>query len=408
MDIEAIYAGIVDGSGDGGDLAWTRRDLRQHALHNAKTGDPEARYGALKVAALLGPRDGLPIAHQLVTDPDPRVRTLAFDQAVGARAEGLGTIRAAAGGIDPELACAALDLLIRWVDAQAMTLAWRGLGSPHAGVRQRSAVLLGHVAGQGVTADLRRQVESDADEAAKAAAAEALQRIAGDLPKARREDWWSDPAESESQAGGAPGEAPAASPAETLPARVSTPPERGSQPPEAGRSVAEGEWAALPKELPTEIRALVRLLGMVGPADRGRVAEAVLDCGDTAWSELMLGWARGGDPALGRGLAWSAAALRRAGAVARLEGMLGDPDPSVRAAAADAVGAVGAAGAIPSLARAFGDPVPDVAAAAIRGAVVLALRVERPDVVRDQLRRVGRDVPEEVAAAVAEAHERLG
>ncbi|MEZ4235779.1 MAG: hypothetical protein R3F59_06370 [Myxococcota bacterium] len=151
MDIEQIYADIVAGTGTGGDLAWTRRDLRQLALHRAKTGGPDERLGALKVAALLGARDGLPIAHHLVADPDPRVRREAFELAVGARAEGLPSIRAAAGGVDPEVACEALDLLVRWVDAQAMPLAWRALASPAPGVRQRAAVLLGRIAGQGVT-----------------------------------------------------------------------------------------------------------------------------------------------------------------------------------------------------------------------------------------------------------------
>jgi HEAT repeat protein len=158
--------------------------------------------------------------------------------------------------------------------------------------------------------------------------------------------------------------------------------------------------------MPTETRALTRLLGMVQPADRPVVA-AELQGRQGELSSLWFSWRAGGDRALGRGLALAAAALGTAGASSKVALMLADPDPQVRAAAAEALGALGAVGAIPGLSARIADPDPEVAVAAIGGLVALAIRVGRPDLARDVLARVGGTLPEAVGAAIAEARARL-
>ncbi|MEQ1507037.1 MAG: hypothetical protein ABMB14_32720, partial [Myxococcota bacterium] len=152
MDVDEIYAAVVDGTGTGGDLGWTRKPLRDRAFDRAKTGDPAQRAGALTVSALLG-RDHQPVAAELVTDPDPQVRNRAFDLVLDAGAAGLPAIRDAAAGSDPELAGRALDLLIVAVDAASTTLGWRSLSSPHPGIRARGAAILGLTAGPSVGPD---------------------------------------------------------------------------------------------------------------------------------------------------------------------------------------------------------------------------------------------------------------
>jgi hypothetical protein len=410
MDIEALYAAIVDGSGDGGDLSWTRRRLQHLALERAKTTDVEARLGALRVGALLGSKDGLAISHELVTDADTRVRTIAFNQVVASRDAGLAGIRKTAGGSDPELASAAFDLLIQWVDVQSMQLARRSLLAPDARIRQRAATLLGHVAGPGVILDLQSLASGDPDEAVRQAASEAIRRISGELPKGVRQPWWDEPQDPVTTSLPPQPEPAQPEPAQPEPAQPELPvPVAQPGEPRAGElQPGDGTWARLPSPLPTETRALIRLLGMVAPEDRAAVIEAVDKAPARQWSELALGWSPGADPAISRGLAWSASGLGRQGAVSKLVTMLGEADPSVRIAAAEAIGELGGIAMIPSLTRQFVDPDPQAAAAAVRALVSLAIRVGRPDLARDQLARVGASVPQAVSDAVAEARSRLG
>lgn len=189
MDIDVIYDGIVDGTRDPGDLAWTRRRLQLMALERTKSGPAGARLGALRVAAVLGPKDGLPIAQQLIRDADPRVRTWAFNQAVAARELGLAVIRDAADAGDVELAVAALELLARWVDQASVPTARRCLRSADQRVRALAVRLLGNIGGTAVRLDLSR-LQGDPDPAVREAAAEALRRLLGELPKEVRSPWW--------------------------------------------------------------------------------------------------------------------------------------------------------------------------------------------------------------------------
>lgn len=394
MDIEAIYRAIVEGAGDGGDLAWTRRALQHLALQHAKTGNPEVRLGALRVSALLGPIDGLPVANELVTDADPRIRTLAFNQVVAAREGGLPGIRSVAEGRDPDLAVAAFDLLVGWVDAPASALARRCLASAEPRIRVRAATLLGHVAGVAVGPDLRRLAESDPAAEVRAAATEALRRIAGELPGATREPWWSD----------APEPAPLVAPPEPN-APVST----ALVVPETPTASSDTPTAPPSPEAPAaDTPSLLRRLGTARPEEQVAAVDALLRAPATERAACLARWTSGADPALGQGLARAAAAFGEAGALSRLLTMLSDPDPGVRTAAVGAIAAVGSAGSIPRLSALFVDTDPAVAAAAIRAMAALAIRVGRADVGRGQLSRVGGTVPDAVAEAVAEARELLG
>jgi HEAT repeat protein len=388
VELEETYRRLADGDPDPGDLSWSRRALHQLALDRAVHGDPDQRLAALKVSIALGARYGLPVVHQLVEDPDPRVRTLALNQAVAAREDGLPSLRRAASGADPELALVAFELLVKWVDPHALGPARRALSSGDPRLRARGAELLGLVAGKGLLPDLQRLQASDPDPAVRAEAERAARRILGQEPRSTRAPWWDVAEAGPATAAGAP----------QLPATVAAPE------PEAPAS--SGGWPMLPSPLPTETRALTRLLGMVGPEDRGAVI-AELQGRTSELAGLWAAWAPG-DRALSRGLAMSAATLGYLKITSRVVAMLTDPDPDVRAIAAECLGAVGAPGSIPPLAARLGDAEPAVAVAAIRGLTALALRFHRPGLARDQLARMAPPKLDEVRAALDEARARLG
>ncbi|MCA9494075.1 MAG: HEAT repeat domain-containing protein, partial [Myxococcales bacterium] len=156
MDIDDIYEQLAKGTTEPVDLSWTRRKLQFTALERAKTGSAEQRLGALRVASVLGRKDGLPIVQQLVRDPDPAVRSLAFRHAVEAHELGISAIRDAADGPDPDIVAQALDHLILWVDQAGMATARRSLQHEDARVRERAVRLLGHIGGPAVKMELSR------------------------------------------------------------------------------------------------------------------------------------------------------------------------------------------------------------------------------------------------------------
>jgi HEAT repeat protein len=160
--------------------------------------------------------------------------------------------------------------------------------------------------------------------------------------------------------------------------------------------------------MPTELRALCRLLGMVSPADQPVVLDAIRGKDLKELGDLLLGHVPGGDPALGRGLCLAAARLNRTGALPKVRQLLGDPHPGVRAAAAEAVGAVGGASAVPALTGQLAEADPAALAAVITALAGLALRINRPDLARDPLGRLRGSLPDPAAAALGEARQRLG
>jgi HEAT repeat protein len=448
MDIDAVYEAIAAGTARDPDLSWTRRKLQAMALARAKEGTDDQRLGALRVAAVLGPRDGIPVVAELVRDPDPRVRTWAVHQAIAAKEMGIGPLRAALDGPDPEQVRVALDHLLRWVDTGCVPALRRLVGSsPDPGVRARAASLLGNVGGPSVRGELDR-LRRDPDPAVQAAAAEALRVMAGDRPRAERAPWWgedppptadaSDPSGAPGEVGDAPLEPAAASrlyaalPEDPAPRGLYDPPSEPPAPdaanplvpraptadpaapptwaPDARRWTApaadrprtsasapaastawDGHPVPLPASLPDETRALVKLLGMVSDADRAAVTARFRDADakrrKEEFSGLLLAYS-GADPALGRGLCALAAEIGGPAHVTGLRPLLRDPSPLVRDAALRALGGLAPPAAIPWIAPHLEDP-------AVRDGAVAALvgvgRRSRPDLARDALRRVKTD-----------------
>lgn len=417
MDIDPVYEAIAAGTARDPDLSWTRRRLQAMALARAKEGTESERKGALRVAAVLGPRDGIPIVAELVRDPDPQVRSWAVSQAVAARELGIGPLRTALEGPDPDQILVALDHLLRWVDQGCVPALRRLLSSPDAGVRQRAVALLGNVGGASVRGELERLRSDPSPEVAEAARV-AVEVLAGARPRAVRDPWWDEsaaPREPDpSPEGGEPpateGDAPSGSTALTLgpPPDPAEPPAWGADarrwgaaPTERPRAaepastgpVWDGHAVPLPSPLPDETRALVKLLGMVGETDRGPVLAAFRQADAKRrreeFSQLLLAYP-GTDPALGRGLCLLAAEIGGPAHVTGLRPLLRDGSALVREAALRALGPLAPPAAIPWMAPFLDDPT--VRDAAIDGLVGVGRRA-RPDLVRDALRRVRTDDP---------------
>ncbi len=412
MDLDQIYDELARGTTEPVDLSWTRRKLQLMALERAKSGTPQQRLGALRVAAVLGRRDGIAIVRELVRDPDPAVRTMAFRQAVEAHEQGLVAIRDAAGGADPAIAAEALDHLILWVDQAGLATARRALASADPSVRERAVRLLGHVGGPAVRVDLAR-LEADPVPAVREAVTEALGRLSGTIPRGQRTSWWTedgatvavDPAAPVGLAPPTPAWAADAAPVVPTPVEETTAavpwrrvevPEPPPEPPPW-----DGRTAALPAELPTETRALARLLGMVAPADRGAVLEALRTGPARAaeWSALLHAHlsarvskdAAPTDPALAIGLLLAARLHGGPGHATPIRALLKDPRPPVRAAAVEALGALGTAAIVPTLGGLLADPEIPVKVAAVEAIAEVGRRTGRADLVRDVLGRARGD-----------------
>lgn len=428
MDIDEIYEELAKGTTEPVDLSWTRRKLQFLALERAKTGKPEQRLGALRVASVLGRKDGLPIVQQLVRDPDPAVRDLAFRHAVEAHELGISAIRDAADGPDPEIVAKALDHLILWVDQAGMATARRALQHEDARVRERAVRLLGHIGGPAVKMELSR-LSGDPSPDVKAAVSEALERLSGAIPRGTRTSWWTEDGKTVAPAAPLPGpqgEAPAPggavetraeplwAPDPTSLVPVATASESPAAPwrrvevpePEPAPAPWDGQASPLPAALPTETRALVRLLGMVASADRDAVlavlrADPAPGAPDRAaeWSDLLHAHLSSGvsqgverDVALTRGLLLAVPVHGRGTHVTPIRGLLRDADPRVRAAAASALGAIGPASLVPALAQLLTDPDQDVKLATVEAIATLGRRTGRADLARDALTRGRGDV----------------
>ncbi len=437
MDIEAIYSGIVDGTGQSGDLSTIRRKLQLMALQNSRSTEVVDRLGSLRVASLLGVEAGRAIIERLVHDPERLVRTWAFNQAVAARDGGLSILRDAATGHDEFLALAAIDLLTVRVDRSSMPVVRRLLESPSPAIRAACARLLGHIAGPALLVQLRR-LSDDPDPGVRHEAAQAERRIQGDLPVAQPDSWW------DGSAGDLPGPPPMTDavdsslpqppplahraphrevPADTAPSTdpskaadlaTSTAPEipetpalpvlRGGTSPVVPPTDVPG---ALPSPLPTEVRALAKLLGMADPADHAVIVHALRASEAGELASHIGAWPRGGDAALGRGLALAAGYIGHRAAFSKLRQMATDPHAQVRAAASTGIGAVGGPSALPLFQHLLHDADLDVRAAAATALAVLCVRTGRQDIGQDYLSRVSSDQPDHVADAVRRATDAL-
>lgn len=168
----------------------------------------------------------------------------------------------------------------------------------------------------------------------------------------------------------------------------------------------ERDWrapAALPAAFPNELKAVLKLLGMVSVEDRAAVWGHFISLSDHATA--MKNWRPNSDPALGRGIALAIKASGSKTQASMLRVMLRESDPGVRAGAAEAIGATGTLSMIPQLGVLLDDSDPDVRIAAVRGMAELLTRVERFALLRDRLSPLESDADPAVKAAVKRALE---
>jgi hypothetical protein len=189
-----------------------------------------------------------------------------------------------------------------------------------------------------------------------------------------------------------------------LPVPVEKPPEQPQVevPPEAWRT----KFAPLPKTMPTEPQALLKLLGMVAQADRGPVLMAMAK-DLQGIGQIVLSWRPGKEPTLGRGCAVATAELQRAvwiGAVSRWSSAEG---AGVRAAVAEAIGALGKAATIPALNALVADVDPGVRIQAARSWIDLGKRLGREHMARSALHKLTSDKDEAVKSEAKELLETL-
>jgi HEAT repeat protein len=275
-----------------------------------------------------------------------------------------------------------------------------------------------------------RPLVGDPDPTVRRDATEAIERIHGDRPRHTPANWWDDdepalptpPPVRSDEARVVPPPAHTAPPSAPLPEPEPEPPAAERQlpapavplPPEAPPApepISDAPWdgttwAGLPTPLPSEARALTKLLGMVAPADHPTVVEALRAVEPGELADLLGRYSPGADRALGRGLALAMGYLARGAAFSKLRHMVRDPHPTVRAASAQAIGEVGAASAIPLFQALLADPDEDVRAAGVRALSSLCRRIGRQDMARDYIHRMG-DQPAPVADAIAEARAEL-
>lgn len=436
-DIDSIYRALVEGTADDTSLPSVARPLLRLALERARSPAVHERIGALRVASALGRTHGLAVTRELLHDADPRVRRYAFNQAVAARRAGIVLLRLSADGNDPELVAEALRLLGVVMDRGSSSLARRLTEHPEPAVRAAAARLVGLVAGPAARVQIARLAD-DPDPAVRQAASEALERLAGTVNPGRPGQWWDDddddglpsppvpdeealaaedaaaavaedaaperaaPAPPNDADGAATSEAPAppvaAQPPVTEPSAPEVPEETALVPvepePDDDRPLpADGEGIPLPSRLPTEARALLRLLARVGDADQAPVLAGL----EPLREEVVLLLARhrpGGDEALGRGLGLAARLMGASTWLTRLRPLLADPSPVVRVAAVEAFGAQGSGSSVPQMSRLLEDDEPRVRRAAVEAIDALCARtsLERARWLRPRLTDADADV----------------
>lgn len=422
--ITEIYDALAAGKGEELDLEGQRRNLFYACLERAGDEAVDVRLGALRVAAHLTTDDRMRLVEVLVSDAEPKVRRYAFNLAVEAHSQGISALKTAVVGPDLELAVEALGMLITQSNRTDGLHARQWLDAADPRIRAGAAMLLGNISGPSQAVPLRRMAEKDPDAAVREVAALAARRAMGEVPKLPAHDFWeAGPTPIPVSAAAAPVSAAPAAPAPVsapaAPAPAAPPAVPAPAPPQATENAvvpsANGQeqvrdeprdWrvpSALPANLPGEMRALVKLLGMVGAADRGALVPA-LEAGDVAARNTLLrGWRPGGDPALGRGVALAIGLLDLKTHAVQLRGFLTDVDAGVRAGAAEGVGMVGAPSLIPPLEGLLSDGDRDVRLAAIEGMKNLLVRADRHDLLRDKLGKLCSDPDEGIKAAATEA-----
>lgn len=411
-ELHEIYDALAAGRGTEADVSAQSRPLFYLCIERAGAEDPEGRLGALRVGAHLDVDDRMRLVDALIVDPEPRVRNYAFNLAIEAHEKGLPALKTAVEGPDAELAIEALGMLITQAARTDGLVARKWLSHDDARIRAGAAMLLGNISGRSLSVPLRKLAESDPEPMVRTVAAQAVRRVMGEEDKVPPQDFWeagptpiptveaapaaSPPPPAPKPAAAPPAAAPppaAAAPpaAPTEPAPVASPTDTAVVP--SGEGVeqvneAPRDWrrpSPLPASLPGETRAMLKLLGMVAPADRAALVEKIASADESARNSLLRGWRSGGDAALGRGIALAVGELELNTFAVQLRSLLRDPEPGVRAGAAEAVGRVGAPSLIPPLDALLHDDDVDVRLAAIRGMTGLLTRSNRFEMLRDKI-----------------------
>jgi hypothetical protein len=377
-DLDALYSQLAAG-GSARDLNATDTGLLLARAQRALRSDSvDERRTALRVAETIGGRDGFEIVGQFGRDPDLEVRREVLRACRDARETGLPALRELAADADEGIATAALDLLLAVVDKASTRRARLLLESPNPTIRSRAARLLGNVGGPAIRPDLSKLLE-DPDENVRSAAAEALDRLAGKLPKATSKPWWevAPPAAGGAAAPPASGD-PAAPPSLPIPSKKHA--------------------EKLGKSGPVDAADLLRRLGRDGAtAPPSALLDDLRTAGERSLSNALRLYRPGSDPWLARGLALAARHLPIPAWTGNVGRLLKDPDPAVRAAAAESLGAVGKGmSVLQTLTNTLADADPQVRAAAARGIGALCATLARPDLVKQRLDRIASDPDESV------------
>lgn len=417
-DLDATYSALAAGSATEPPPRWFWGRLQHLALEATRSEEPSARLGALRVAAALGVERCLAITRELLRDEDPAIRGYAFNQAVAARSAGVGLLRQVAEGPDTALAAEALRLLTVVADRGAIHLARRLLRSEDTAVVVAALALVGRVGGSSVGPELGRMKDHPV-EAVRVAVIGTLERLESGTSEPPGQ-WWDDtsafhlPAPpvdgrpvTTPQVPPPPPEEPPATEAPVAPSDSAALVPVGGAPSESpAPETPLGEGCALPAALPTEARALLRLLGMVAPGDRGAVVNALRPLTRDV-ADLLARYRPGGDEALGRGLAHAAGALGTPGWLTRVRPLLAAPQARVRAATLAVYAAHGSSAAIPLLVAALQDPEAPVRVAAVRAVATVCARTVQQRLGRDRLGPLGQDPDPTVRAAAQDALQAL-
>ena len=405
--VDGVYAALAAGESDV-DFAGLTKRLQVRGCNQRENNNPLDRIGALRVAAALGPPTGLVITDAMAQDLSQDIRGFALAQAKAARFAGLPIIRRIAEDKDAGLATEALSLLRALVDRQSVALTRRLLTSPHAKVRKASVDLLGHIGGRATVVNVRA-LTVDPVKAVSKAASQTLKRLNGELERDEPKPWWSE----EEQIVLPPPPSPLPKKVlERLP--MPEPEPEATDEPEPALPAAPRydfwttEWASLPETMPTEVRALLKLLGMVARSDRAAVTNALNTAApDSMGFEVHQG-AKSKDPAVARGAALYAAECGRSDLMLVLRPLNGHPEAGVRAAVAETIGAIGKLSTLAALLPLMGDPDVGVRATSIVAIADLSLVLKRASYAANQIRQLSNDPEPVIQDLVSLQLERLG
>ena len=359
-DIDKLFADVAAGTREPPEGGIERTRLLRRVRGMVLDGDSEQRLQAVEVGARIGGPDGMEMVGWYARDAELTVRRRALEVGIAAEEDGVGVVRSFVEDPDAALALESIQRVRRLVDRTMTQGLKRQLQHDSDDVRAAAAEALGHVGGGSLVPVLRKIAEEEGPVAE--AAAEAVDRILGKLPKAEPDPWW-----------------------EVIP-------------PEPEKLVIEGP-IDLPETLPDSTLELYRILGGVAEEHRETVLEALRprkNLWDTALGQAYPGY----DPTTFRGVCLAAVAFERDDWIVTIRRRLPDPNASVRQAVARALGILGRGkpSLVMGLVDLLVDPVPEVR---IAGAQAMG-DLEVP-ACRGFLERHAQDDDEGVREAIAAA-----